>query len=271
MDPGNPGLVTDVDFGAIAAGSAPLVQTFQIFNAGVEDLEIDSILSNDPRIMIDGPAPGTLLTSGAGQTLQLTLDPTTVGSVAGIISINSNSPGGVYELAGTGNVQSTGADIAVSATNNNAGGQKIGAGAKVINDVITISNTGLQDLVITSIAGSSAFSLSGLPAVPSVGTPLTLAPGTSIDAGLSFDPSVTGLQVGAFTFISNDADGASFTFNVTGTGLADVGTALDYGNDFITLEAVDNPTAPTLHTVSDASGNWSLFLPNSQADRKSVV
>ena len=52
---------------------------------------------------------------------------------------------------------------------------------------------------------------------------------------------------------------------VVGTGLANSGTALEYGNDFVAMETPRLPGAPALRDVSDSEGDWSVFLPPNQS------
>ena len=91
-----------------------------------------------------------------------------------------------------------------------------------------------------------------------------IAPGGSFALDVWFDPDAIGLQPGTIEILSDDPDTPILRQAVVGTGLADVGTALDYGNDFVALETPLFAGAPTLRQRSDGAGHLEL-LPAGQA------
>ncbi|MCH8991004.1 MAG: Ig-like domain-containing protein [Acidobacteria bacterium] len=146
--------------------------------------------------------------------------------------------------------------------NNNVGGQSLGAGPITIVDFATVENIGATALTITDVAVSEGFGQyepTGLPAMPKV-----LQPGDTFTFDLNFDPSAIGLQRGIIQISSDDPETPNLNLSAIGVGLADVGTALDYGNDFVAVETPFVPGSPVLRVISDDGGNWQFFLPNDE-------
>ena len=93
---------------------------------------------------------------------------------------------------------------------------------------------------------------------------MTLQPGESFSFDLDFDPTAIGLQRGIIQITSDDPGTPNLNLSAIGVGLADEGTALDYGNDFVAVETPFVPGSPVLRTASDDEGNWQFFLPSDQ-------
>jgi|GEM_PF-6605317 len=95
---------------------------------------------------------------------------------------------------------------------------------KTLDIVITITNTGLDDLTLT---GGTPATLSGTHAaqwsiVAQPASPIT--PGTSASFILRFTPTSEGAKTAALTIASDDADEASYNIDLTGTATAGVGS-----------------------------------------------
>jgi hypothetical protein len=85
------------------------------------------------------------------------------------------------------------------------------------NQVITISNNGLQTLQVSAInltgADASQYGLNGLPALP-----LDIAPNTSVTFNVVFNPNSLGVKIAKVTVISNDPIYPSLEVNLRGLG-----------------------------------------------------
>jgi hypothetical protein len=274
-----PPSVPSLDLGSTVAdgagGASSSVNLF-LFNNGDKDLVIDNVeLSREtPGFSIQGIGPFPITIPAldpnhpdlSTRVLTVRFDPATAGPAADVLRITSNSLTGetiTIPLFGTG-VSASG-DLAVEVPKNNAGGVRVHDAPKTLDNFGTLRNIGSQPLSITSIVPDEAsigqFAPTGLPSGFGPGQPLVLQPGDSFTFGLVFSPKLIGLQRGQLRISSDDPNQPVFTLPVVGTGLADTGSALDYGHDFVAVEEPFNPVAPVLRQVSDAKGNWSFFLP----------
>jgi hypothetical protein len=155
-------------------------------------------------------------------------------------------------------------DIRLTVPNNNVGGNKLGDSLVYQHGFATIRNIGEGPLSISSVAivgGSDQYELVNLPPGISAAHPYLLAPGQSIDFDLTFDAKYLGLQRAELQIVTDDPETPVLDQGVIGTGLADKGSALSYGNDFIGLETPLIAASLPFHQRSDAMGNWSFFVP----------
>jgi Bacterial Ig-like domain/Bacterial Ig domain/LVIVD repeat len=209
--------------------------------------------------------------------ITLKFDPSTVGAATDVLRIVSDSladdAGGVgvdidIPLSGLG--VSPDGDIVVEVENNNLGGVKVGGGAVTATDLATIRNIGASALSISAISiadGEGQFALTGLPANLSASIPLIIAPGDTFTFGATFDATHTGLQRAHIQIASSDPDLPIVSQTVVGTGLADSGSALEYGHDYVAVQVLNIPNAPALRQISDANGNWGFYLTAGQPFR----
>lgn len=85
-------------------------------------------------------------------------------------------------------------------------------GAPVVK-TLTVTNTGTQNLTLTSLDLPSGFSVaSGFSAA-------LVAPGASATVSIRFDAGSVGLSSGTATFATNDPNAPSFSLTLTGTGV----------------------------------------------------
>src|SRR5262249_33442541 len=66
---------------------------------------------------------------------------------------------------------------------------------------------------------------------------------------------------------SDDPDQPIVSKALVGTGLADTGSALAYGHDYVAVQPLSITAAPVLRQLSDASGHWSVYLTAGQPFR----
>lgn len=85
-----------------------------------------------------------------------------------------------------------------------------------ITDVFTIRNYGTTDLTVTSVALSGADA--GQFSIPA--TSGVIAAGGSLDFNITYDPSTVAVHNATVTILNDDADEGTYTFAITGTGVA---------------------------------------------------
>ena len=279
VDSSLPDLISDVDFGSTIAdgtdGQDSTVSLY-IFNDGDQDLNIISIeLVNGALgfsledvgplpIVLPPLDPDNLQPELSTQVITVSFDPTSPGSASDVLRMESDTLGGEpveIPLQGLG-VSSFG-DITLEVGNNNLGGLALSADPLTAEGFATIKNIGAGPLTITDVLvskGVGQFEVGGLPANFGSESPLILAPGGSFDLDMTFNPDRTGLQPGEFRIISDDPETPDIRRGVVGTGVADDGTALDYGNDFVAVETPFLPDSRVLRQTSDDQGNWQFVL-----------
>ena len=231
----------DVRVDGVAGNQA--AASLLIQNAGDQPLVINSLAFEGApaSLVVSALAAGTTIAPYTTLNITITFDPTVVGTASGRLVIQSNSQSGAYSFDVTGFGQSPSANVSVVASNNNLGGRALGAGAVQNSNFATIQNLGASPLSITGIglaaaAGSDQFAILGLPAGLGVANPLVLAPGASFTFGASFDPNRIGLQSAVIKINTNDPGRPVFAQTIVGTGLADSGSALHWGDDFVSLQ-----------------------------------
>jgi photosystem II stability/assembly factor-like uncharacterized protein len=202
------------DFGTVCSG--PEYLTLEIFNIGVQDLEIDSVErlmgSSDFTVL---PAPGTPLVISPGDHVDFTIRyrPTIRGALeVATIRIVSNDPGApVVDLTAIG-LGGTGALETMIADNGNIGSVCLGSFAQ---QEVTLNNRGPCPLMVTGITSSSPEFF-----VPHVALfPLSIDAGDSIEVPIRFEPSSLGLKSATLSIASDDPVGVK-TVNVSGTAMA---------------------------------------------------
>jgi hypothetical protein len=262
-----------LDFGTVTAdgvGTQRSTHTLRFRNIGSEPVELNSVtiqsltgaFSSDPVV------PGTVIEPGGEFPVAISFDPGMSGEHTGFISIATNDPAAPSRVDLTGFGRSMDGDLRVEVSNNNIGGVKVGAGAVLRADAVTLHNVGANVLVITDVrivAGDGELNVQGLPAGLSSTSPIEIAPGESFSFDVSFDPGAIGLRRAAIELVSNDPDMAVFRQPFVGTGLADAGTGLDFGDDFVALETPFLQGSPVLRQRTDDAGNWTFFLPPQEA------
>src|SRR5205823_2453689 len=112
---------------------------------------------------------------------------------------------------------------------------------------------------IRMVAASGPFALTGIPADIATNA-VTLSYGQSFFFGANFTPDKLGLTRGFLQISSNDPAQTLAKASLVGTGI-DASPYPQWGSDFVAIGSQDQPSAPVLRTVSDASGHYSFFLP----------
>ncbi len=124
------------------------------------------------------------------------------------------------------NLQGNGVTITdgsvVTTTTNNTDFGSIDSASGTILKTFTIQNTGGETLTLSgnpsiSTGNAADFSITTNPAT------LTLAAGASTTFQVTFDPSADGVRTTLITVLSDDADEATYTFTISGTGTSSGG------------------------------------------------
>ena len=124
------------------------------------------------------------------------------------------------------NLQGNGVTITdgsvVTTTTNNTDFGSVDSASGTIIKTFTIQNTGGETLTLSgnpsiSTGNAADFSITTNPAT------LTLAAGASTTFQVTFDPSADGVRTTLITVLSDDADEATYTFTISGTGTSSGG------------------------------------------------
>jgi hypothetical protein len=216
-------LQDDLRFGIVCRG--PRFLTLQVFNVGNRDLMILSVLrhsgSSDFTVL---PAPVTPLAIAPGAQVDFTIEynPTTRGlTETATIRITSNDPvTPLLDLVATG-FGGTGSLEVVVADHGNFGDCCVGS---FIDQQLTLNNNGPCTLSISNVTSSLVSEF----ITPGVSTyPLMIAPGTSINLPIRFQPSSVGSKSATVTVFSDDPAGpkqADVSGNAPGGKLAVTGS-----------------------------------------------
>ena len=261
---------------ADGAGGAAATTTLTLTNVGLAPLTIGTLAfaNGGAGFSLVGPSPtGSMLDIGESVAVDLVFDPASAGAITDTLSISANAPRDVFTLELTGDGLTAAGRIATelardpfmgAPAQNNVGGLALGAAPRTVGDLLTVRNIGGGPLTITAVnvTGEAAaqFAVGGLPAGFGPGNPLVLAPGETFALDVTFDADALGLQRAQIEIVSDDADTPFLRQTVVGTGLADQGSALEYGHDFVAVELPQQPDTPAVRTVSDAGGNWTFYL-----------
>jgi hypothetical protein len=201
-------------FGTVCQGPSYLDIT--IYNVGIGDLVITSVqrLSGSTNFSVLSP-PATPVVVAPGEEIVFTVSysPTAPGpEETAIIRVVSNDPGAPVVDLETKGQRGNGTLALAIADSMSFGNVCVGS---FTDEGLTINNRGSCPLSILRLASSSPDFL-----VPAVATfPLLVAPGTSIELPIRFQPLSLGSKSGVITIISDDPSGAK-TPTVTGVAPA---------------------------------------------------
>jgi len=267
-----------LDLGSATFGSAVSpATTITIKNTGNSNLNISSITTS-PGFVLSALSSVSPIIGVELSTFTITATPNAVGINTGTITINSNdatTPAFKLNVRVTGTVPAmVVSQGATTITTNNSPELDLGT-APIKTTVtpattITIQNTGLGTLTISSITSSSGFATG------------TLTPSTAIASGatstftITATPGSAGLNTGSITINSNDPTAGIFKLNVRATGAVPVmvvsqgattitannSPELDLGTATINTP-VSSPTTITIKNTGEAPLNISSIVTSS--------
>jgi len=205
---------TSVAFGSVTENTTSGSQTVTMTNTGTASLSIASIAvtGTGASQFVFANTCGTTLAVGANCTIHGHFAPTAAGAVTAAITITdsaSNSPQSIA-LSGTGLAPAE--PVTLSATSLSFGTVKVGMTSA--SDYVTMTNTGLAPLTITSIAVTGA-NASSFDFANSCGT--TLAVGANCSIHGHFAPTTTGDLMATVT-ITDSASTSPQSISLSGTG-----------------------------------------------------
>ncbi|MEM9492512.1 MAG: choice-of-anchor D domain-containing protein, partial [Myxococcota bacterium] len=206
------------DFGDVVVG-APVAQVFTIGNTDDSTLTLGTVSlesnATGDFVINSAPPPGTEVIQGTPISVTVTCAPTSTGPRTAELHVPSDSSDGntneVIALECNGQQP----EISVAPTELNFGQRNVGTSASL---QVTISNgTGptVSPLTISSIelSGANPFAVT----VPS--SPITLDPGGSIQATVSFEPVVSGAFTATLLINSDDPDNLTEPVALAGVGM----------------------------------------------------
>ncbi|MEO1041422.1 MAG: Ig-like domain-containing protein [Pseudomonadota bacterium] len=247
-----------LDFGSVIVTDDNTASiTITITNVGTQTAVLDQFASTNGAFTITGAGNGTQIAAGESVDAVITFNPSSVGSVEGILNIEANDGEGLitFDLEGFG--QSDGPHATLLSIDNNLGGADIDETVSS-DEVFTIRNDGDEDLIISAITlGTDAigFALSGIPDDLDT-NPITLGIGETFSFGATFTGTDVGLARGSVQVVTNDTNSPTLNLGLLGTGFEGL-HYFDWGNDFVAVEVNGQVTRVT----SDSQGNFDVFLP----------
>lgn len=187
--------------------SAP--QKVTLMNSGKSSLSISSIKVSGS--FKESNTCGKSVAAGAKCTISALFQPTTTGSLAGLITLidSASSKPQYIELLGAGTA------IKLSPSTLNFGSQKVGT--KSSPQTVTATNEGSTAVQFSSVSliGTNWKDYSQTNTC----TPKALQPGTSCTVSVTFDPTTTGARSASLNFTQKNQPAASpQPVNLTGTG-----------------------------------------------------
>ena len=203
---------TSITFPVTCAG-ATAQATLTICNLGTADLHVSGIASSNPQFAVLAPSGGYPVTIAPGVCFpfQATFSPTGTGPQSATLTVSSDDPvNPTVTIAASGTAGAPA--IATLIANTGDFGEVCPASFRDLP--LTINNNGLCSLVVTGISSSSP----DFKTATVVSFPLTVAPGTSLQVPIRFEPSSPGAKAGNLTVHSNDPLEPSAVVPVHGTG-----------------------------------------------------
>jgi hypothetical protein len=203
-------------FGTVAVNSTSAAQTLTLTNQGIGVLTISSITLTGANAADFSKTTtcGASLASGSRCTVSVTFRPAAAGARSAGLAIATNdsaSPTIAVTLTGTGTIPVAGISPASLTFANQA------VSTTSSGQTITLSNTGLASLTITSVssAGTNAGDFLKTNACGA-----TLVPGAKCAISVSFRPTDIGTRTAALSIASNDPVNPTLSVALSGTGIA---------------------------------------------------
>jgi hypothetical protein len=214
---------TAVPFGTLAVGSVSPLQTVTVRNNGTASLILGTITlgganpSQFTKVGSKDLCSGVTLAPTQTCTVGLKFKPTSTGAKSATLTIPSNDPVTsvvTVTLSGTGSGTPV---IFVSPTSMTFGTVAVGSTSTLQN--VTVRNDGTADLILGTIAlGGANADQFKQAAAQDLCSGVTLAPTQTCTVGVKFKPTSTGSKSATLVILSNDANEASVTVTLSGTG-----------------------------------------------------
>ena len=201
-----------IDFGDISAGTST-TQNVTHTNTGNADVTItESTLTGGPGFSASQLSLPLLLAAGQSISFNVTFSPSAAGALTGSVSFLSdavNSPT-TLSLSGAGIAAPTPGQLNLNPSGVDFGDVTVGNSGST---GVTLSNSGGTAISVSSANVSGVgFSLNGLT------FPVTIAPGGTTTANVTFSPSAAGALTGSVSFLS-DAVNSPTALSLSGAGI----------------------------------------------------
>jgi FG-GAP-like repeat/Abnormal spindle-like microcephaly-assoc'd, ASPM-SPD-2-Hydin len=232
------GLVpSSLNFGNENVGSTTSPQTATLTNVGSSKLDIKSIgiNGNDPKDFAQKNNCPASLPAGKSCQIQVTFTPTTTGTRLASLYVNFQGFGSPQTVGLSG----TGVDLTVTLTPSS-----MSFATQLINttspsQTATLTNTGSQDVTISSISTTAEFSQTN-------NCPSMLSGGNSCQIKVSFAPTSKGAAKGQLS-VADNAAGSPQTVKLSGTGtVVKLSTSgINFGNQKVGTKSPEVPVKLT--------------------------
>lgn len=200
-------------FGSVPVGTKN-TQSVQVKNTGSRGVSISNVAATGSGFSVSGIATPYFLPAGASAQFTVAFQPSSAGSVTGVVTIASTASDSAVSIAVSGTGAATTRLLSVSPGSLAFGNVTVGAST---TQPLTLTNTGNSSLTISSDAASGAgMSVAGITG----GT--TLTPGQSATLTAIFAPKTAGGVTGSITIASNATNAPSMSLPLTGTGVSPV-------------------------------------------------
>ena len=268
---------SSLNFGTVPIGSSKMLSD-TILNNTPSSVTISSIQGLGSGFQVTGITPPLLLAAGQTASFNVQFQPASAGDPAVTISFDGPNAQPYASLSATA-VGATLGKLSPSPSSVAFGNIAVGAN---LTSAVTLLNSGETSLTITSATMSGAgFSMSNLA------LPLTLNPGTSTSATITFAPTGAGSFSGSVTFaVTAHQLNNNVVLNLSGTGVT-AGTltpnasslafgSVQVGSNSSLSEILTNTGGSTV-TISQATTNGAGFsvsgppLPVTVASNQSVT
>jgi hypothetical protein len=202
-----------INFGNTVVGSF-LSQVLIITNTGTSTLSITQVAQSGAAFTVSGFSLPLNVKPGQQSTITVAFRPTSVGALAGNISIVSNAPTSPPSVALSGTGIAATLNLNISPTSLSFGSITTSASSAPQN--VTITNTGNSNVTISQISVTGA----GY-SITFGGAPVTLSPLQPLTLTVLFSPTAAGSVSGNISIVSN-ANGSPASVSLSGTGIAPV-------------------------------------------------
>jgi hypothetical protein len=236
------------NFGSVVDGQNKS-QAFTITNSGTAPLTISQLGISAAGYSVSGLSVPSTVAPGSSVSFSALFAPTTVGNLAGTVSVGSNAPNSpaTVVLSGTGVAVPTGA-LQPNLTSLSFG--NISTGSNSVKQVV-VTNTGSGPVQITGVGVTgTGFTVSG------VATPTTVNASGQVTLSVTFAPTTTGNVSGTLSVTSN-ASGSPLSIPVSGAGVQPGITISPASFNFGSV--VDGQTKSQAFTITN-SGTASLTI-----------
>ena len=249
---------TTLAFGSVAVGSSSS-KTLTLTNTQNKTLNFGYSASGNYAAGGTGTTCGASLAAGAKCVIAVTFTPLATATINGDLTISDDAAFSPQEVPFTG--KGTGgstAPLKFTPASLKFASQAVGTTSGLEN--VTVKNSGVSSLTISSVAASGDFSATGCSG--------TLAAGASCILGVTFAPSISGTISGAVTIADTAAIGQQ-VFSLSGSAVLPVSfapTSLTFVAQSVGTTSAAQTITLTNHqntalTLSDitASGDFSAF------------